>query len=69
MFDFSSVIQLFQLEPGSGALQSILLAMIWWQCRGARKDWKEGKKQLQNHEERITVLEDNAEIKTIKEGK
>lgn len=59
MFDFLTIIDLWKLEPGSGsALQSLLLGMIWWQCRGARKDWKEGKKQLQNHEERITVLED-----------
>ena len=68
MFDFSQFVTFAKIEPGHGALQSILLFMIWWQGRGLRKELSSFResvaqtlsaidKRFENLEIRITVLE------------
>jgi len=64
MVELSHVLQLLQIEPGSGLLQSGLLLLIWLTSLGVRKDIKAMGFKLVDHdkkfkkiEERLTILE------------
>ena len=57
MVELSQILQLLQIEPGSGLLQSALLFMIWLSSMGVRKDIKAMGLRLLNHEARFDKIE------------
>lgn len=68
MFDFGLILDFLKVEPGHGAVQCLLLFMIWWTSKGIRRDLADYKqytdtrldsheKRLDDHEGRLIKLE------------
>lgn len=58
MVELSHIMQLLQIEPGSGLLQSALLFMIYWSSHGIRKDIKSLLLRMVVNENRINQLDE-----------
>lgn len=48
--DLHNLVGILSDEQGHGAIQTILLAMIWWSARGVKKELGEIKKSFSHHE-------------------
>lgn len=67
MIEISQIMQLLQIEPGSGLLQSALLLMIWLTSLGVRKDIKSMGLKLIDHNKRLEKIEGRLTILETKE--
>lgn len=79
LFDLNQISELLKVEPGHGLVQSLLLALIWWESRGVKKtvvalmtrlaDLKENHETiLDKHESRLTDHEGRISKLEIKGG-
>ncbi len=62
MFEIASILE---FAKSDGTAQTLLLAAIWWQSKGLRRDMN---KKFQNHDDRIIILEKHAGLKPVTTG-